>query len=243
MNQTAAPAETALAATKPRQANLGSAVVLAVFVGITLGVVANQLGHFWLNQAWLNAAFVASASLASIAALAPTLAWTNAILATGLAAAIAGTAQAINAGTGFPFGRFDFTAAAGPRVFGLVPWWLPLAWACIAITARGVSRVFLHGSRHHERHGYRVLGLATLFATFTTSGLEYFATRVAHFWESKPAALLNLSSSLGLHLFIQVAITALLIDKFPGMRPRNSYPFLVWLGINAMLWCNLFATH
>jgi hypothetical protein len=36
------------------------------------------------------------------------------------------------------------------------------------------------------------------------------------------------------HLVIQVAITALLLDKFPGERPRNPRPALVWICIVAI---------
>jgi hypothetical protein len=38
-----------------------------------------------------------------------------------------------------------------------------------------------------------------------------------------------------LHLLIQVALTPLLLDKFPGQRPPNFRPLVVWAGFNVLL--------
>ena len=222
-------------ATRPEQMNHGTTLVMAIFIGICAVTIANQLGNFWPIQPWLNTAFVVTALVTSIAAFAPILAWPNVVLAAGLAAAIGGIAHAINTVTGLPFGRFDFTAAAGPRPLGLVPWWLPLVWGCIALTTRGVARLILHNSRSHPHHGYRVIGLATLLGLFSAMGLETFATRAANLWTPNATPLLNLASCLALHLFTQISITPLLIDKFPGPRPPNFRPLFVWAGINALM--------
>lgn len=224
--------ETKSAPPKPRQAHPVSAAMLTLFVGISAVTIANQLGHCWPVQPWLKAAFVISALLASIATFAPTLAWPNVLLAAGLAWAIAGMAHAINAVTGFPFGQLDFTADAGPRPFGLVPWWLPAVWAAIALTARGTARLSLHRSRQHPQHGYHVIALATVLATFATLGLDTFARHSAHLWQPDAMHPLPASGHL-LHLLIQIAITPLLIDKFPSPSPPNFRPLLVWVSMNA----------
>lgn len=229
MNQADTPSELRCSesALPPRTA--GSTGLLTLFILVGVIAVGNHLGQFSSGQSQLNAAFIIAAVLASIAALAPLLAWTNVVLAAVLAFAIAGIAHAINSVMGLPLGHTEFTAAAGPKLFGLVPWWLPWLWACIALTARGVARLFLHSARAHSHHGFHVLGLAVLIATLTTLGLEAFATRSAGFWTPRSSAILNVSGSLALHAIIQFAATALLIDKFPRQRSRNFRPLLVWI--------------
>jgi hypothetical protein len=217
------------AAPPARPASRGSIAALALCAGTWAVAVINQLGGVWPVQPWLNAAFVAAALLASVAALAPPLPWLNVLLAAGLGAVIGGFAHAINAVTGLPFGRFEFTPIAGWQVYGLVPWWLPPAWACLGLSARGTARLLFHATRSHPFHGYRVIGVAVLLATLPTCGLEAYAGGAARLCTPHPGSILSLASCLALHLSIQIVMTPLLIDKFPGPRPRNFRPLLVWM--------------
>jgi len=201
----------------------------------------NQFTQFWPNQAWLHAALVVTALAASIAALTPTLAWLNVFMAGGLAAAIGGMAHAISSVTGWPFGQWEFTAAAGPRLLGLIPWWLPMAWTVVELSSRGTARLILHKSRNHPQHGYRVILLATGLAILSTIVLQAFALHGGRYWKPGPDESLFHLLGHALHLFVQIAITPLLIDKFPGLRPPNFRPLLVLAGTNAMMVAALFA--
>jgi hypothetical protein len=144
-------------------------------------------------------------------------------------------AHAISSVVGWHFGQWEFTAAAGPRLLGLIPWWLPIAWAVVALSSRGTARLILHKSRDHPQHGYHVILLASGLAILTTLALQNFALHGGRYWnpgvEESPLHLLGHA----LHLFIQVAITPLLIDKFPGQSPLNFRPLLVLAGLNTVM--------
>ena len=235
MNADASLPRTESACRLPGASSHAVTAALALFIVIGTTTAANLLGHFWTIQPLLNAAFLVAVLLASMAALTPALAWPNVLLAAGLAGAITSITHGINAVIGLPFGRFDFTAAAGPRLFGLVPWWLPMIWCGIALTTRGVARLILHHSRQHPFHGWRVIAFATLLALLFNIGLDSFAIHAASYWTPHTAPLLNLASCTILNLFIQIVITPLLIDKFPRPRPLNLRPLLVWSGVNGLL--------
>lgn len=214
-------------------------VVIGLFVAVAgLGLV-NQSAGIFPAQGWLNAAVVIIAFCASVCAMPPTLARTNVLMAGGLAAFIGGFAHAVNAAMGMPFGRGEFTPAAGPSILGLIPWWLPVIWTVITLAARGTARLFLHRSQAHPFHGFRVIALAGGLATLSFVGIQLLEMR-AGLYSGNPTFLLSSVSGLVLQVVIQVAVTPLLLDKFPGKRPTNYRPLLVWCVWNGALVMEIF---
>lgn len=68
--------------------------------------------------------------------------------------------EILNARTGFPFGRIQYTdGIAGPRVGG-VPWIVPVFWVMAVVWARGFARVLLVKQRLRSWYGYALLFLA-----------------------------------------------------------------------------------
>lgn len=210
--------------------HLPGRLVVLLFAGLCGAATVNQFGPFWAEPGWFYGVLVGVALLAAIGSLATVLPWPNVILAAGLAAFIGGMAEAISGATGLPFMRGEFTPEAGPLFLGLMPWWLPAMWAVIALAARGTARLALHRLRSHSHHGYRVLMLATGMAICTSIGVQEFAARSIRVW---PPEAWWASGNVGyaLHLVIQIAITPLLLDKFPVARPANLWPGLVLMSI------------
>ena len=241
MKPSAPPDDTAAALNLGARSGRPSTAVVAILLCLCAATVFNQFTQRWPGLSWFHAALVVVALTASIAALTPTLAGVNVLMAGGLAGAIGGMAHAISSVTGFPFGHWEFTAAAGPRWLGLIPWWLPVAWAVMALSSRGTARLLLRKSRNHPQHGYHVILLATSLAILSALALQAFALHGGRYWKPGPdGSLLHLLGH-ALHLFIQVAITPLLIEKFPGPRPPNYRPLLVYAGVNAVLLAALVA--
>lgn len=66
----------------------------------------------------------------------------------GAALAITCAAEAFGSSTGLLFGNYYYTDTLGPKVFGLVPWLIPVAWLGMLYPARGtVDFLFGFGSR------------------------------------------------------------------------------------------------
>ena len=210
-------------------------IVLAIFGGALLLAGLRLFVPLGENSGWPDATLLILATAATIAALAKQLPVLNVTLAASLAAGIGGLAHAVNDVTGFPFGKFEFTTALGPRLLGVLPLAIPAFWAIAALNSRGVARLLLHNSRQHPRHGHHVLALSVLLMLAFHLTLEPFAVNVKGWWTLNPTPMLAALSWMLLSLLIQVAITPLLLDKFPVPRPRNILPLLVWVGTNALL--------
>jgi uncharacterized membrane protein len=238
MNPDSAHSETAPARID-RRAGEHSVAVIA-FIILCAVASLNQWRVLIPRQDWLCAAVAVMGLVAAVASFAPVLPWPNVLLAGALAAFIGGMAEAVSGATGFPFGRGEFMPGSGPLFLGLFPWWFPFAWATIALSARGTARLILHRSRQHPLQGYRVIALAAVLGLAGTISLELFSTHAAHFWTTEAAPVLPWVSRLMLHLLIQVTMTPLLLDKFPGPRPPNVRPLVVWTTLNAVLLLGLF---
>lgn len=210
-------------------------VVIGLFVVVAGLAAMNGVVRFLPAPGWLNATVVIMAFCASVCALASTLATTNVLLAGGLAAFMGGLVHAVSAATGIPFGRGEFTAAAGPAIVGLIPWWLPLMWAVITLAARGTARLFLHCFQAHPFHGYRVIAFAAVLATLSFVGIQIFAMRAGLYSATDLTFVMSSASGLVLQMIIQVVVTPLLLDKFPGQRSPNYRPLVVWCVLNGAL--------
>lgn len=210
------------------------------FLLLCVLTVVNQAIPFVSGQDWLVASAVVIGLVAAVASFAPVLPWPNVLLAAGLAAFVGGMTEAVSAVSGIPLGRREFMAGNGPIFLGLIPWWLPVIWATIALSSRGTARLILHGLRNHPFHGYRVIGLATALSLASAVFLEMFATRAAHLWTPSGTPVLKMASHLPLHLLVQIAITPLLIDKFPGQRLRNVLPLVVWTSFTLAMLAGIF---
>lgn len=187
------------------------------------------------NSGWPDAVLLAITAVATLAAFAGQLPVTNVFLAGTIAAAIGGILHAVNNVIGLPFGRFEFKPGFGPQVFDVLPVAMPVLWAVASLNARGVARRLLQHSRTHPRHGYHVIALAAGLMMIFQLTITPFAVMVKNWWTPDATPLLNLASWIVLSLIIQIAMTPLLLDKFPVPRPPNFSPVLVWVGMNLLM--------
>lgn len=81
--------------------------------------------------------------------------------------AVAGTAEKIGITTGFPFGRYFFTDAMGPKISG-VPIFLGLAYLGMGYLSWIVASLIL-GWEHSDLTGWRVVALPAFAALVMTS--------------------------------------------------------------------------
>lgn len=199
---------------------------------------------------WAEGLMVISATISTLLTLARPLPGTKVLLAAGLIALGAGGIQTVGVMTAFPFGPFSYGSNAGPKMFGVLPWWTPLMWVVAVLTARGVARLILRPWRKTKLYGFWVMGGATGFTVLWNLGAEPFATRVATYWFWQPTKLpltwhhMPATNSLGwglTTLLLLAFCTPLLINKYPRSRKhRVDYqPLLVWNAF--LLWFGLAA--
>jgi uncharacterized membrane protein len=220
----------------PRAINalLAAAWILALAVQVRAPDLAGRTG-------WLEAALLLLATAGTIAALARQLPLQNVLLAAGAIALMGGAAHALGARLGIPFGPFLFGAEAGPQLFKLLPWSLPLIWVVVILNCRGVARLILRPWRKRKvrSYGFWLIGVTALLVMLFTLAFDPFATRAQHCWLWLPtkfpltwlgAPLVNFFSWAAVAVLMLAFVTPALINKNPVRRPPDYHPLAVWVG-------------
>ena len=212
-----------------------AAAFLATIVALGTGTDTD------LPEAWL----LLFATVSTLAALTRQLPAQNVILAALITALIGSAAHILGAKAGIPFGPFMFGSEAGLKLFGTLPWIMPLVWVVAVLNSRGVARLVLRPWRKVRAYGFWLMGLTALFAMLSDGALESFAAHAKHYWIwtaggfslTLPGA--PLSNSVGwfiVTLLILAFATPILINKQLSKRSAPDFhPLAVWLG--AILLC------
>jgi uncharacterized membrane protein len=192
---------------------------------------------------WQEALLLLAAAATTLFTLSRQLPAQNVFLAAGIIAAISGTVQAIGALSGIPFGPYVYLDAAGPRIFNVLPWSIPVVWIIVIFNARGVARLILRPWRKGRLYGFRLIGVTAALAVAFDFGLEPFATRVKDYWLWRPTKLgllwqgappSNCLGWLAASLLILAFVTPALINKSHHKFPPDYHPLMVWLLLNLL---------
>ncbi len=193
--------------------------------------------------AWPEVALVLTATAATMWSLSRQLPWQNVLLASVIIGAFGGALSALNAITAIPFGPCVYLDAAGPKLFDVLPWPIPLVWIVTILNCRGVGRLILRPWRKTRSYGFRLMGLTALLSLALELGLEPFGANAGHYWFWKPtrlpvdwfhAPLTNFAVWPATVLLILAFATPALIRKKPGSSPPDYHPLLMWLGLNVL---------
>jgi hypothetical protein len=176
---------------------------------------------------WPEAALLLLALPASVAALGHQLAVLNIGLAGIVAGLIGGLVMAVDRATGIPFGGIEFSHAAGPTWGGILPWSAPCLWFAVTLCARGTARFLLHRQPARPRQGYWVLAGATAIGGMVAMLLLRYGSELGLWSRPHTGEAMAAAALFALHLIQQIAVTPLLLDKFPHPRPANPLPLLV----------------
>lgn len=192
---------------------------------------------------WVEALLPILAAVTSLVALRRRLPLQNVLTAAVLISGLSSGVVAVGAWSGIPFGPFLYGDTLGDRLFGVVPWSIPLLWVTLIINGRGVSRLIMRPWRKTNYYGFWVIGLTCLLVVWFDLGLEPFAVHRKGYWlwlTGKSAFSWHTTpwvnflgwfiSALGILAFT----TPWLINKQPIKQPIDYHPLAVWLLLN--LW-------
>ena len=189
-----------------------------------------------LPEAWL----LLFATASTLATLARQLPAQNVLLAALITALIGGVAHIFGAKAGIPFGPIMFGSEAGLKLFGTLPWIMPLLWVVIILNSRGVARLVLRPWRKMRAYGFWLIGLTALFTMLFDCALEPFATHMKHYWiwmaggfslTPQGAPIANSAGWFIVTLLILAFATPTLINKQLSKRSvPDFHPLGVWLG-------------
>jgi uncharacterized membrane protein len=138
---------------------------------------------------------------------------------------------------GTPFGRFYYTGDAGARLFGLLPWTVPLMWVVVTLNSRGTARLILRPWRASPNIGLWTLALGCGLMVLFDMALEPYA-KANHFWVWQTPKIVpawhgvpwtNYSGWLITGLLLLTCATPWLIDKRRLKDPpADYYPAVIW---------------
>jgi len=224
----------------PPAANLLHRLIFILFLTCA-AVIFGSLSHVLRleNTRWAEGLLLVFALATTLFALARSLPAQNVITAAALIMLISGVAQLISSGTGIPFGSCVYTERMGPRLFGLLPWPVPLIWTVAILNSRGVARLILRPRRKVGKYGFWVIGLACLLTVVFDASLEPFASTINLYWLWEVPKNLPTWQGVPLTDFLGWAVTTLIILAFvtlwlinkqpPRKSPPDYHPLIVWL--------------
>ncbi len=231
-------------------------VHVVVFALFLVGAIARgatlllaQDNERWV---WLDGLVLLLAVLTTLTGHAQRLPLEKVLFAGGVTAFMGGVVMAVGAGTGVPFGAFTYTAKAGGRILGTVPWWLPLIWVVVIFNGRGVARLVFRPWRKTRHYGFLVIGLTGLLAMAFASGFDAFANKINHYWLWQAgqgrltwygAPWVNFLGWLLTTLLILAFTTPFLLNKKPQKSPPFYHPLAVWLALNGVFVAGTTAHH
>ncbi|MCI0747701.1 MAG: carotenoid biosynthesis protein [Verrucomicrobia subdivision 3 bacterium] len=200
----------------PWQAPLLIAFLLCWAVNVALAASGVELATTGLAEAMLLLLALAT----TLAALARRIPLQNVVVTAFLIAVISSALLSLAAVWGVPGAYSD---ALGERIFGVLPWTLPLIWIVVLINARAMARLILRPWRQSNSYGWWVMGLAGLLCTVFDLALEPldFGFRMLAWFLTGLAIL--------------VFCTPWLINKRPVKIPTDYQPLVVWASIHVWL--------
>jgi putative membrane protein len=200
---------------------------------------------------WLEGALLFLAAVCVVTAVSRTLPFQNVLWGAVVIGCIGGMAHAIGFLASIPFGPYVYTPAAGSRIFGLLPWAVPLVWILFIYTSRGVARLILKPWRKTRVYGFWLMGLTVVLSVILDLGMDPFASRLKHYWIWEPTRFpydwhgtpfTNFVGWIVTAAFVMVFVTPMLINKKPGTSITEYRSSAVWTLLN-VLFVTVAVTH
>jgi uncharacterized membrane protein len=192
---------------------------------------------------WIEASLLLTATFTTLIALGRRLPLQNVLTAGLLLGGLGSVIIAVTALSGVPFGPVVYGDALGERMFGVVPWAMPLIWIVLVMNGRGVARLIMRPWRRTNFYGYWVIALTCLLAVVFELGFEPFAVKVKGYWLWRlgPSVLTWQTAPWVNFLGWFVSVLGLLafsipwlINKQPVKQPTDYHPLVLWVLLN--LW-------
>jgi uncharacterized membrane protein len=149
----------------------------------------------------------------------------------------------VGAMTGIPFGAIAYTEGAGGRIFGTVPWALPLVWIVVLFNARSVGRLVFRPWRKSRTYGLRVIALTCGLAAVFALTFDPYGSKLNRYWlwRAKQSAVewygapwINFTGWLLVALLVMAFSTPFLLNKKPKKSPPFYQPLVIWVTLQAL---------
>jgi len=204
----------------------------------TLGIDSSPVGR------WLEGLFVVSATSSTLLALGRRLPLQNVLATALLIVMLSAAVISLASVSGIPFGPVHYSVFLGEKIFGVLPWPIPLGWIFLIVNGRGIARLIMRPWRKTNYYGFWVMGLTCLLAVILDLALEPFAVFVKDYWLWQTPHWVPAWYTAPWVNFLGWFVTALavltfampwLINKQPVKHPVDYQPLILWLMLNVWI--------
>ena len=132
-------------------------------------------------------------------------------------------------------GVWEVAHVVGPRLLGILPWWVPCAWVVIILTSRGVALLILQTRSQSPRFGFEVLALTVGLALLLQVGLGAYLGEQKYGGAKDGDAFASFAICFVATVLILLLVTPILINKKPASSRPDYHPLIV--GLPLVLLC------
>jgi hypothetical protein len=176
---------------------------------------------------------IVSSAIVSLAIYGRRLPWQNVVAIAAIVLGGTGLLEIVNARSGIPLGKIVFLPPFGAKLFGVLPWPLPIIWLVVLLNSRSVSELILKSWRENPNYGLWLLALSSVLAGFLLFNFQWHGLEIRHDWafpkKGNGSALLALNARFLLTPVWHILLTVWLINKNPNRPKLDLYPLSVWL--------------
>jgi hypothetical protein len=175
---------------------------------------------------------IVSAALASLVILGRRLPVQNVVTISTIVLGVSGLLELVNARTGIPFGKVIFRDSFGGKIFGVLPWTMPLLWLIAILNGRGSAQLILRPWRTGKNYGWWLLGLGALLTTILLFDFHIYAKEIRHYFgidrKSENSVGLVFITRFAATLLLLLLTTGWFINKKPVEEKLHFYPLILW---------------
>ena len=220
-------------ASLPRRLRLDAAswISAGLLYASLIAIFLQRAGFIHIASALLDSTMVLTATVATLLSAVRRLPLQNVLLAS----VVIGAGGSLTGLVAVRAGIWSFPPAAGPRLLGILPWWLSCVWIVTILASRGAALYVLGRRRPSTRFGMEVLALTTGLSLILQAGMSHFVREQGYGYSPSGGTLVTLGIGLVATVLVLCFATPILINKKPDSFRSDFQPLIVWLPLTLLL--------
>lgn len=205
---------------------------VALFVGYALLAAYDSLSHgFHLPRpVWLLPAFTLVYFAFAVAHAGAYLGWRNGLSFWAISFIVSLAFEAVGVATGAIYGPYHYTDRLGPKIFGLVPIMIPLAWFMMIYSTHGLVNVLTYPPRRGRGWAVWLALISAVAMTAWDLSMDPAMVKAGHWVWHQPGPFFGIpvSNYIG---WLETTFVVYLLYRLFELRWPPRHTELDWFGL------------